>query len=176
MLLSLRLQTEPNLEILVTDNSIDEEMRGHNDDACGLDSRIFYMRCGGTSCYRSGNIAARFAKGEYLCFPSDDGYYVPGFAALMLEAAEKNSWDLVYCDLLDDPRQFGRYGVRDVKPALGHIDKTCYIVKRSVFLGMGGFPLEEKSNDWAADWWLVEELIKCGVRHGKLNQLLVVHN
>jgi glycosyltransferase involved in cell wall biosynthesis len=176
MLVSLRLQTEQNIEIIVADNSIDEEMRGHNDDACGSDSRIVYMHCGGTSCYRSGNTAARFAKGDYLCFPSDDGYYVPGFTALMLDAAEKNNWDLVYCDLLDDPRQLGYYGVRHVKPALGYIDKTCYIVKREVFESIGGFPPGEDGDDWAADWWLVEKLIALGVSHGKLTQLLVVHN
>jgi hypothetical protein len=63
-----------------------------------------------------------------------------------------------------------------VKPALGYIDKTCYIVKREVFESIGGFPPGEDGDDWAADWWLVEKLIALGVSHGKLTQLLVVHN
>jgi glycosyltransferase involved in cell wall biosynthesis len=176
MLLSLRLQTESNIEVLVADNSIDESIRGQNVRLCDYSDHVTYLHCGGTSCYRSSTRAAKFAVGEYLCFPSDDGYYVPGFAALMLEAARNNNWDLVYCDVVDDPRQFGRYGVRDVQPALGYIDKTCYIVKREVFMRLGGFPAREGDNDWAADWWLVDDLIKSGVRHGKLDQLLVVHN
>jgi glycosyltransferase involved in cell wall biosynthesis len=176
MVAALSLQTEPNIEIIVADNSIDEKMREHNEAACELDGRVTYLHCGESTCYRSSNVAAKFATGDYLCFPSDDGYYVPGFAQLMLEAAEKNNWDLVYCDLVDDARQLGYYGVRDVKPALGYIDKTCYIVKRTVFESIGGFLLGEDGNDWAADWWLVENLIALGVSHGKLAQLLVVHN
>jgi glycosyltransferase involved in cell wall biosynthesis len=182
MVMSLRLQTESNIEIVIADNSDDNLSSAKNQLLEASDSRIYYVNIGEKTCYRSSNAAVAIPRvqGDYLCFPSDDGYYVPGFAQLMIEAAEKNNWDLVYCDLVDDARQLGYYGVRDVKPALGYIDKTCYIVKREVFESVGGFPLSEDGNDWAADWaadwWLVEKLIALGVSHGKLAQLLVVHN
>ena len=173
MLLSLRLQTEPNIEIVIADNSTEESVIERNQAAAKLDSRIEYCLVQAPTCYVAASRLISSVTGDYLCFPSDDGYYMPGFAKLMVEHAEQNQLGLVYCDMVDDPRMFGRYCVRDVRPSLGYIDKTCYIVKREEF---HGFPQREGDNDWAADWWLVDDLIKRGVRHGKLNQLLVVHN
>jgi hypothetical protein len=49
-------------------------------------------------CYWSAEYAARQAKGDWLCFPCDDCYYVPEFQERMLEIAALYGWKLVLCD------------------------------------------------------------------------------
>lgn len=164
-------------EIIVCCNSTDDDVIKaaqmaclYHDAHCELTGLI-----GARDCYESAEIIG--AKGDWLCFPSDDSYYVPLFAERMLDAALMHEWDFVYCDMLYASKWTvpeWTYSVMDVRPVKQHIDKTCFIVRRGLFNGfpgkLGGAPCE-------ADGALAEELVSRGVRHGKANGgALVVHN
>jgi len=71
LLLSLKLQTEPDFEVIVCDNAAELE----HPRPCIFDPRINWLWTGTTcaNCYQSSNSGVQHATGEYLCFPSDDG-------------------------------------------------------------------------------------------------------
>ena len=168
---ALAVQTMPHFEVLVTDNSPDKMTQYKNDEIVELlqDGRFRHYVTASANCYRAADLAAKEAHGEFLCFPSDDSYYVPRFAEIMLKAAEANRWDLVYSNMVYDPRFNGRhYAAINVLPMLNSIDKTGFILKRSWF---EGFSQSDK-----ADGELIESLVARGIRHGKVNDILMVHN
>ena len=171
LLASLVVQ-EPPWEIIVTDASPDPRLQAiHRDTVASFGAR--YLATPGLDCYSAAEKAIPLATGTWLCFPNDDGYYVPGFAQTMRQAAQEHGWDLVYCDLVYDPRMAGRYEVLRVEPRSMAIDKTCLMIRRSVM--PAEFP--GKDVNWHfCDGWLVEQLVKAGVRHGKAPGVMVVHN
>lgn len=128
---------------------------------------------GAVECYDAAAIAAKEAKGDYLCFPSDDSMYVQGFAREMIYQAKANRADLVYCDCIyrQDPRigKWPDYKFLITQPLMGRIDKTCFIVRRDLFTE---FPPHPKG--WR-DGALIEQLVSQGVRHAKATGVLVVH-
>ena len=167
-LASLALQTRPH-EILVACNSDTHEMYAAHLDVAVQFHVPIWPTTGG--CYNASNeIAEHYAEGDWLCFPSDDSYYVPRFSEIMLATAEAASWDFVYCDMLYDRHPEGLYRVMNAQPRTCAIDKTNFLVKRAVFRG---FPPHE--SDWR-DGALAEQLVAEGVRHGKAPGVLVVHN
>jgi GT2 family glycosyltransferase len=112
--------------------------------------------------------------GEWVCFPSDDGYHVPLFSKIVLEtAAAHPKWDFIYWDTLYDPRRTGKYEVMNVQPTECRIDKTSFMVRTSVFREIGGFP--PHANDWR-DSALAQKLVNAGVPHGKAEGVLCVHS
>ncbi len=127
---------------------------------------------GAKSSYESADMVAPTAKGDWVCFPSDDSLYVRGFSRIMLETAEKTGAGLIYCDCVyhrpDEP-SWKPYTVLDVSPRMGRIDKTCFILRRELFKG---FPPHPKG--WS-DGALIEQLVAQGVRHAKAPGILVVH-
>jgi hypothetical protein len=172
-LASLSLQSGRN-QILVADNSLEPCINDAHREAI----QEFYPAVwfgtgvmGAKTCYQSANLLAQKAAGEWLCFPSDDSYYVPTFATTMLRATEKHQWNLIYCDLLYDPRMFreGKYNILPAAPVLNQIDKTNFMIRREKFTG---FP----DGSPTADGLLIESLVKSGIRHGKAPGVLVVHN
>jgi len=176
-LATLALQTE-RAEFIVCINSQGEMFKRHaaicdRYGAIALPTGKMGARC----CYSSADLAAKFAKGEWLCFPSDDSLYVPGFSDLMLRAAREANLDLVYCDMVYDPmgliQRVGRYGLMDSRPQINCIDKTNFIVKRKFFKGFPGKKIEGHS---ACDVLFVEDAIRRGARHGKAEGILGVHN
>lgn len=170
--------TNGGFEIIVTCNSIDElEQNTHANVAHKFGAYIFFTAktFGAKDCYDAAEYVVDIAKGDWLCFPSDDSYYVPLFLGRMLDAAQTHSWDFVYCDMLYTSKWHGwRYEVMDVKPVRQHIDKTCFILRRELFKG---FPGKKNGMPCEADGELAEELVKRGVRHGKASGgALVIHN
>ncbi len=176
---SLAVQTMPDFEVIVTDNSDDPEVREANSKLIwNFDDRFSHKDTASRnigSCYNTAEWAVRhLCEGDFLCFPSDDSYYVPVFAEVMLGAAEKNNWDLVYCNMLYDARFNGQcYAPVNVQPIVNSIDKTGFILRRSWF---DGFPGKVESGPCKADGELIESLIKRGIRHGKVPDVLLVHN
>ena len=123
------------------------------------------------NCYDVADKALPYCSGEFLCFPSDDSYYVPNFAETMERYAETSSLDLVYCDIFYDKRLNGiGYSVLNVAPHIGQIDKTGFIVRRSAFHGFPPHPSDFR------DGALIEDLVARGVRHGKVNDIMAVHS
>lgn len=176
-LATLSLQTE-TCEFIVCINSQGEMFKRHaaicnRYGATALPTGKMGARC----CYSSADIAAKVAKGDWLCFPSDDSLYVPAFSDLMLRAAREANLDLVYCDMVYDPmgliQRTGRYGLMDSKAQMNHIDKTNFFVKRKFFKGFPGKKIEGHS---ACDWLFVEDAIRRGARSGKAEGILATHN
>ena len=169
-------------EILIADNSTDPEMIRYVEDTCKLSSCIRRIstaaRCSVANeriapCYTAANVVAlEEAKGDWLCFPSSDSYYVPGFAVEMLRTAESEDLELVYSDFLYDPRYNNGlfYQVVSAAPRYRMFDKTCFLVKRNRFKG---FPLENAVGD---DFLMLKHLLEEGIRHGKAPGVLSVHN
>lgn len=123
-------------------------------------------------CYTASEQVASKIEADYLCFASSDGYYVPGFSSIMLETAMRTNADLVYCNVLYDPRLHGRgiYSVLDSFPEIRWIDKTNFIVKASCFRGWPAHP-----QMWC-DGQFVENLVASGAKIAKAKGILVVHN
>jgi len=172
-LISLHLQTHPH-EIIVTDNSDNAKILERNRQTCAkYGARFIATReLGAVHCYESAECGIPFARGEWLSFPSDDGYYVPGFAESLVMTGERNKWDLVFCDIVMDPRTFPtppRWDVMRTDARSYRIDKNCFAVRRSKF---EGFP----DKGVIGDGRLIDSLVRRGLRRGKAPGVLVVHN
>jgi hypothetical protein len=170
------MQADPK-EIILCDNSTDIASRDSNVWAAEL-LHCRYVYTGGMGepirsiCYHSPSYTE--PEGDWLCFPSDDSYYVPRFAEFMLRAATENHWEFVYCNMVYDPRlHVQHYGVLDQRPVIGGIDKTGFIVTRRAFDAVGGWP--PHPNDFR-DGALAEKLVAAGIAHGKLPDVMVFHN
>jgi glycosyltransferase involved in cell wall biosynthesis len=166
LLRSLQIQSEAHFEVLVMDNSPIEANRQVVEQLG--DTRFQYHATRLADCYYSANYGAILAQGEHLCFPSDDGYYVPRFLQTMLAASEA---DLIYCDCIYDGHGVS-YAPMDVAPVAGCIDKGGFLLRRDKFNGFDG----PAGMDRAADALLIEALIKPGPTHPKAPGYLWVHN
>ncbi len=134
-------------------------------------------KMGARDSYESAGMAAPHTTGEWLCFPSDDSLYVENFSGIMLETAARTGAELVYCDCVYKQGsvngKWPAYTVLDVQPSMGRIDKTTFIVKKSLFCSLRyGFPPHARGY---RDGALIEELMRAGVRHAKAPGVLVVH-
>lgn len=169
-LATLAVQQSPK-EIIVCANHTDADML----IACGLicDGYGAIMKrtgmAGAKTCYESAEMAVREARGDWLCFPSDDSLYVRDFSRIMLQTATLTGSDLVYCDCVYYRPGWPPYTVLEVKPKMGRIDKTCFILKREWF---NGFP--KHSKDWR-DGALIEQLMEQRVNHAKAPGVLCIH-
>lgn len=165
-LASLFVQQGGPYQIFVTDNS-KEGCNWHSEYA---QLGVRYFPTMEKTCYSAANCIGHETDAEWLCFPSDDSYYVPSFARLML--AKSADADLVYCDWLDTRLQ-PRYERFVAAPKTGAIDKTAFIVRREIFLRLGGFtdPLHE-----FADGHFVDSVVRSGARIAKAGGILLVHS
>lgn len=172
-LASLVLQDDPKEIVVVTTNE-------NRDKACGVKKvcRQFDVRLLDT---RSANLfyateeGIEATKSNWLCFPNDDTYLVPFYSRIMIREANRNHWDMVYCDCIYDPRMDTQYyKLFEVEPIAGKIDKVCVMVKRKTF---HGFPLIEHPQFWTmADGLFIRQLVKEGVAHGKCPGVMSCHN
>jgi glycosyltransferase involved in cell wall biosynthesis len=177
---SLAVQTYSDFEAIIADNSPTDTMQQLNRDCvAGLkDKRFWHLNTaaqGFTDCYSSAEWVVEYeAHGDWLCFPSDDSYYVPCFAETLIKAAEMNRWELVYCNMLYDARFNGQfYAPVNVQPMKNSIDKTGFLLKRNRFRTFPGKVLEGPCK---ADGELIESLLDEGIYHGKVPDFLMVHN
>jgi len=115
----------------------------------------------------------RFARGEFVCLPNDDAYYVPPFIGQMLWTAKAHGWDLVYCGwLFNAADNTTPYRPMPGVPAFGRIDVGGFIVKREALIEDGWSDRGE-----GGDGHLVERI--CARRpHGAVpaNHILYVKN
>jgi glycosyltransferase involved in cell wall biosynthesis len=172
-LASLNIQTHKDIEVIVTDNSNDPTTQEFHREYCEqLGAR--YIHTGLPGCYHSAEEGAKHATGTWLGFPSDDSYFVPHYAEFMLKAARDQNLDLVYAEQLYSPRwESEPYHLMGVKAQLNFIDKTGFLLKRSLFTG---FPDKIANAPCAADGLLIDRLVASGIRHGYAPGILSVHN
>jgi GT2 family glycosyltransferase len=128
---------------------------------------------GCANCYDSANMEAPQARGEWLCFPSDDSLYVADFSRIMVDTAERTDADIVYCDMVyrlgTEVNSWKPYSILESEPHMGKIDKTNFIVRRELFKGFPDHP-----RNWC-DGALIEQLIRDGARPVKAPGVLVIH-
>jgi glycosyltransferase involved in cell wall biosynthesis len=165
LLRALQVQTQPDFEVMVADNSPGGVMGRVVKDI--RDDRFQHIRTGMGNCYESANWLASYATGDYFCFPNDDNYYVPLFLELMLAP----DVDLTYCDMVYDPRGGTEYRAVTVEPVMNLIDKGGFLIRRKKFQP---FPWQESLI--YADGMLIERLVAEGVSHKKVPGILWVHN
>ena len=174
---SLKLQTvATRMQVFVADNSTVEA----NNNAFRSLLQTDFLLCGYYStkmreCYESAEMVVRssLVTGDFLGFPSDDNWYAPEYCERMLKAAEKNAWDLVYCDCLFDPRWSGHYTTQIGSPVPGGIDKGGFIVRRSLFLELGGFP--GKNGGASASDGLFVQAAAARCMHGRVPEVMWFH-
>lgn len=139
------------------------------------DHRIKYQLTVAPGLYEAAEEGAAMAKGDWVCFPSDDSYYVPQFIEIVLKTARDTNADLVYADMVYDSRWNGRcYSVLESLPACNFIDKTSFVLKKTWLRPFPSkVPAPERS---PSDGLLIDELVKDGIRHAKAPGILLVHN
>lgn len=182
-LASIADQTFTDWEAIVCDNSDDarcvvqqwaecENMRDPRIRYEHIGKRSFDPRINIRSLYTAAEIGVSMTTGEWLTFPNDDSYFCPWFAERMIQFAEESRLEFAYCDFVQGrPDLAHRYFCSE--PRGGMIDKTNFIVKREWFPKEWPGKIEIYG---MADGVLVNELVAKGIRHGKLNQTLCVHN
>ncbi len=176
---TLSVQTEPH-EIIVCCNSLQQCQIDMHREVCKEFGAKLYStgRWGAQCCYSSAEMVIERGKvhGEWLVFASDDSLYVGRFSEIMLRAAREKRWDLVYCDeVYDSPMPLSNYhyGLLEVKPKLGRIDKTGFILRREWFKR---FPGKNPQGSFSmSDGKLIEELVSREIPHGKAPGILVIH-
>lgn len=177
VLLALFLQTHRNFEIIVVDNAADGDCSNFAATR-EIPIPIRYFKTEMEQCYDASDFGAERAKGEFLCFPSDDSEYCPLFGAKMLDGATLNHWDFVYCRMMfcwskQDQRYDGKYFELIQEPKHRFFDKTGFIVRRDKF---PGFRKVEPHGWPGSDGYLAEWLVNNGVTHGRVEEILAVHN
>jgi glycosyltransferase involved in cell wall biosynthesis len=176
MLASLAAQTDPDFEVIVTDNSVDDLIARRILAVCSTSNvpKIRYIRCLKPTCYHSAEQGLLAAKGDFVCFPSDDGYYMPKFGERMWQAAVGQGADLVLCNMVYDERMAGHYAVIDTNFTNGFVDKTGFLLRREKFVEFPGKP--ETDTPAACDGLLIEQLLASDISHAKIVDVLVVHS
>jgi glycosyltransferase involved in cell wall biosynthesis len=170
-------------EAVVTDNSDDPECRRKIEELCQIDPRIRYEwthdraltnfpRVGIPSLYDAAEIGVGMTTGEWLAWPNCDSYYCPHFLERMLAKADADNLEFVYCNCILG-RQDRPYHALDSQPWGCAIDKTSYMIRREWFPEQWPGKVELYG---VADGVLVNELVAKGIRHGKVNEIFVVHN
>ena len=193
---SIVQQTFGDWEALVCDNAEFMEYVLHHCVLCEIDKRIqYYPTClnydAKISQYHSSKwAAANVARGEWLCFPSDDSYYVFDFASKLLAAGETGlgcdiptggapgPLDLVGCDFVWGRRDGNGGNVWtycDFGPQVCHFDKTVFIVRREWFERIG-WQGDISIPNYPNDGLMAEKMVAEGARVGRVVEQLCVHN
>ncbi len=178
-LASLMCQGEP-FEVIVTCNSLDPKMIAEIQLIC-QQHKVLMIPTGemGATCpYSAAEKAVEYAKGDWLCFPSDDSYYLPRFSEFMLRAAQENQLDLVLSEAVVYAKDRIRHPnyvphIHTQQAQMHCVDKTAFIVKKSWF---EEFPGKIPHQPVSCDGLLIESLRQRNIRFGAAPGVLVVHN
>jgi hypothetical protein len=99
---------------------------------------------------------------------------MPVFQSALLAAASTYDLSLIYPEMIYDRRIGGRYGILDTSAQRYRIDKTGFMLRRDAWIG---FPDKSTSpGPVDADGLMIDRLMHGEIRHGKVNEILVVHN
>jgi glycosyltransferase involved in cell wall biosynthesis len=184
MLSCLQVQTEKDWECIIANNNPYPAQNSEQQWVISQfnDPRFIYKNPKLKDAYESIWALAPESRGDWLCFPSDDCYYVPQFAERMWKLVTSNpAFDFVYCDMIYDPRPSeGRdwYAVVNTSPNQGAIDKAGFLVRKSLFLKVGWRNVEGQSAllQGSRDGMLAEDLARRGTPMVKAKGIMLVHN
>ena len=174
-------QTFTDWEAVCVDNSTDPEAIRLQREYCNIDPRIRYEEMGDRafspchgirSLYDATEQGIAMTTGEWIWVPNDDTYAAPWFLERMLQTVDDSDLEFVYCDFVQGRPDIPHHGFC-ARPEACLIDKTCYMIRRDKF----PIPWPGKIEQYGvADGILVNHLVAQGVRMGKINQMLIVHN
>ena len=172
-LFSLRCQTHAQFEVIVTNNGQTDAHRQASRDVLQVlgDARFRLLEGSWRHCYYASEDAALLASGRYLCFPSDDSYYVPFFAEKMLAAGSAARAQIVLCEQVYSRWEQPHYTILPVAAAVDHVDKTGFLINRTWF---AGFP--DKEGGVTSDGQMIEDAVRRGAKVAKVDEVLCVHN
>src|SRR6185295_16508073 len=164
-LASLVLQDDPKTLIVCTTKDNPKSIDGVRKVCRQFGAKLMDTRS--ETMYHATLEAIENSESEWLCFPNDDSYLMPLYSRIMIREANRAGWDLVYTDVVYDPRMDKNYyKVFEVSPVAGRIDKICAMVRRSAFKG---FPMIDHPQFWTmADGLFIRQMVKDGVAHGKV--------
>lgn len=109
-------------------------------------------------------------KCDYLCNTNGDCWYVPVFFESMLHHLQGNKADFVHCNMVHSHKHWAPM-VTEIGRA--KIDTGCWLAKTE--LVMAALP-HWTSNEFAADWLLIEQMMKAKPRLAKVSNFFYVHN
>jgi len=173
---SLRAQTDKDFEIIIADNS--ETMKQRTaiyDIAKSIFPNARYFATGQPECFHAANAVALHAQGEFLCFPSDDSYYMPVFGEQMHLAGREA--DFVMCHMVYDKRcGHGHYTAIPQEPKRFWCDKTGFIIRKDKFPSFPNIKTSGSRWDMSSDGEMAELVVSQGARWKVIPDVLVVHN
>jgi FkbM family methyltransferase len=115
---------------------------------------------------------------EFVLLTNGDNYYVPRFVEFMFEAIDRNSLDLVFCDMIHSHPGAGcsaqlSYEVFHTRPLRRFIDIGCFIARSDAAKKVGF-----RDRSFTADATYFEDLLSASrtVVVGKVDKVLMVHN
>ena len=172
----LRVQTNANWELIVLDQTPRAACLAPVTEVEALgETRVFWE-----AVPRVGDIGqsmkmayTRFARGEFVCLPNDDAYYVPSFVDQMMWTARSCNYDLVTCGWLWSSADNTKpYRPMAGEPRFANIDIGGFIVKREALIADGWTVTGEGGDGYLA------ERISTRVPWGKVpaGHILYVHN
>lgn len=168
---SLVAQRDVDYEILVGINSTDPSMTSDLLSVCQPYESVATVHLNNeVNCYYQSELLASNAFGEYLCFPSEEDYYMPTFGQRMLT---QSPVDLIICNCVYDYEHDGQYKVLHGYPSVGLIDKGGFLIKRELFQG---FPAKQPNVEPSqADGIMIAQFVRT---HSwtSLQEVLWVHN
>jgi hypothetical protein len=184
VLASLQCQTDGNFEVIIADNNPES----NNWDVVNemKDLRFCWVNTAqhatdpAWDCYWAAEwvVNSGLAHGEFLCFPSDDSYYVPVFQETLVNQAWLNNWSLVFCDMLYDRRMNGgKYAHFITDVYSGRIDKTCFLLRRDAWIGFPDKPHGAPAPS-DCDGKMIAQITRgtLHVPYGHIEEILCVHN
>src|SRR6266704_953428 len=184
VLASLQVQTDADFEVIVSDRGSEPAIREQHMRMVEnmQDTRFRHKSTAlldppyAQHCYwNAAWIVEHEARGEWICLPSDDSYYMPIFQEACLTRARAAGWQLVFPEMLYDRRLRGdRYSVLDTRICSGGIDKTGFLLRRDAWIG---FPtLGQGASDDCCDGEMIVAVAARGAKWGKIDEILAIHN
>jgi hypothetical protein len=191
VLASLQCQTDPNFEVIVADNyprsanfqanqQVVKQIQELWEERFQYVNTAQYATDPAWDCYWSAEwvVNSGLAKGEFLCFPSDDSYYMPVFQETLVNQARLNNWSLVFCDMVYDRRMNGgKYAHFTTDVYSGRIDKMCFLLRRDAWIGFPDKPHGTPAPS-DCDGKMIAQITRgtLHVPYGHIEEILCVHN
>lgn len=151
----LRVQSNANWELIVLDQTPRAACLDPVREVEALgETRVFWEavpRIGDVG--QSMKMAyTQYARGEFVCLPHDDAYFVPSFIDQMLWTARSCKYDLVTCGWLwGKADNSGPYRPMPGEPRFGQIGLGGFIVKREALIEDGWTVIGEGGDGYLAE-------------------------